>query len=160
MILDVLDRSARYAALHPLFAEAFAFLAATDVAALPPGRVALLGERLFVLVDEPEGRGRTGARLEAHRRYIDIQLTVSGLEEIGWRPIEDCRTADGPFAADRDLGFFTDRPETWLVIPPRHFAIFFPDDAHAPLAGEGRLKKAVVKVELAALSVPRAPASA
>lgn len=160
MILDVLTRLARYATLHPLFAAAFDYLTRTDLAGLPPGRVAVQGDQLFVLVDEPQGRGRSGARLEAHRRYIDIQLTVSGIEHIGWRPIEHCRAEDGPFAADRDLGFFRDQPESWLVLPPQHFAIFFPDDAHAPLGGEGRVKKAVVKVELDPLSAPRGEPSA
>ncbi len=160
MILDVLTRTARYRALHPAFAAAFDFLETADLASLPPGRVELDGERLFVLIDEPDGRGRAGARLEAHRRYIDIQLTVSGTEHIGWRPLEQCRSEDGPFAADRDVGFFSDQPETWLVIPPRHFAIFYPEDAHAPLAGDGRLKKAVVKVELDALTALRGRASA
>lgn len=155
MILDVLTRAARYRALHPLFAAAFDFLETADLANLPPGRVELDGERLLVLIDEPDGRGRAGARLEAHRRYLDIQLTVSGTEHIGWRPLEQCRREDGPFDGGRDVGFFSDQPETWLVIPPRQFAIFYPEDAHAPLAGDGRLKKAVVKVELAALTAPR-----
>jgi beta-galactosidase beta subunit len=35
---------------------------------------------------------------------------------------------------------------TWVAVPPGSFAIFFPHDAHAPLGGEGRVKKAVVKV--------------
>ena len=159
MILDTLTRSARYTTLHPLFAEAFEFLATTDLAALPKGRVALHGEQLFVLIDEPDGRGRAGARLEAHRRYIDIQLTVQGTEHIGWRPLEDCASADGPFAEDRDIVFFGDRPDTWLVVPAGHFVILFPEDAHAPLGGEGRVKKAVVKVELAAISARPAPRS-
>lgn len=160
MILDVLERSARYAALHPLFRQAFDFLASPGLAARPAGRVPLIDDRLFVLIDEPDGRGRAGARLEAHRRYIDIQLTLEGTEQIGWRPIGDCRTEDGPFAADRDIGFFRDRPDTWLVIPAGHFAIFYPEDAHAPLAGDGRVKKAVAKIELAAVSAPRAAPSA
>lgn len=160
MILDTLTRAARYTTLHPLFAEAFEFLATTDLVALPKGRVALRGERLFVLIDEPDGRGQSGARLEAHRRYIDIQLTVQGTEHIGWRPLEDCAQQEGPFAEDRDIAFFSDRPDTWLVVPARHFALFYPEDAHAPLAGEGRVKKAVVKVELAAISGSRGEPSA
>lgn len=151
MILDLLGRSDRYSPLHPLFDQAFAWLRSADLASLPAGKVPIDGDRLFVLIDEPSGRGRDAARLEAHRRYLDIQLTVSGTEHIGWRPFEDCAVEDGPFAADRDIGFFRDRPDTWLVVPAGHFAIFYPEDAHAPLAGTGTVKKAVVKVELAAL---------
>ena len=50
------------------------------------------------------------------------------------------------FDAAKDVGFFGDRPESWLSLPAGHFAIFFPDDAHAPLAGRGTLKKAIMKI--------------
>jgi beta-galactosidase beta subunit len=31
-------------------------------------------------------------------------------------------------------------------VPTGHFTIFFPQDAHAPLAAEGALRKAVAKI--------------
>jgi YhcH/YjgK/YiaL family protein len=148
LVIDSLDRNPRYRALHPLFGRAFEFLAGADLASLPAGRTSIDGDRLYVSIDHVEGRGREGARLEAHRRYIDIQLTIAGTEHIGWRPLDACQVPDGTFAADRDVGFFVDRPETWLVVPARHFVIFFPEDAHAPLAGAGPLKKAIVKVQV------------
>jgi biofilm protein TabA len=148
MVIDTLNMTARYVVLHPLFAPAFDFLATVDLATLPPGRVPLQGDRLYVSIDHVEGRGREGARLEAHRRYADIQVTIAGTEIIGWRPLARCLAPDGPFEPARDIGFFSDRPETWLVVPENHFVIFFPDDAHAPLAAEGLLKKAIIKVEL------------
>ena len=52
------------------------------------------------------------------------------------------------FDAARDVTFFSDRPDSWLSLPAGHFAIFFPDDAHAPLAGRGTLKKAIVKIAI------------
>jgi beta-galactosidase beta subunit len=33
-------------------------------------------------------------------------------------------------------------------VPTGHFAIFFPEDAHAPMAGEGPMYKLVAKVEV------------
>jgi YhcH/YjgK/YiaL family protein len=147
VILDTLANSGAYVALHPLFAPAFEFLRATDLRSLASGRHAIDGDRLFVSIDHVEGRGRAAARLEAHRRYIDIQLTVDGFEEIGWRPLSTCRIPS-PFDPGRDIGFFDDPPETWLALPSGHFAVFFPDDAHAPLAGDGPLVKAVVKVSM------------
>jgi biofilm protein TabA len=148
VVIDTLTRTKRYGVLHPLFAQAFDFLSTAELSTLAPGRISLVGDRLFVSIDHVDGRGRQHARLEAHRRYIDIQVTIAGTEHIGWRSLADCRTPDGPFAPDRDVGFFSDAPDTWLVVPEKHFVIFFPDDAHAPLAGEGPLKKAVVKVAI------------
>ena len=145
MILDLIDQHARYHALHPLFARAFQYLRDTDLRSLAPGRHELDGDRLYVSVDHVEGRGREGARLEAHRRYIDIQVAIEGPEAIGWRPLRACRRAL-PFDESKDIGFFEDAPESWLALRPGEFAIFFPDDAHAPLAERGAVKKAIVKV--------------
>ena len=146
MILDTLAESARYAALHPGFPRAFAFLAATDLTALPPGRHALDGDRMYVSIDHKDGRGREGARLEAHRRYIDIQFTIDGDEQIGWMPLAACGSPAAGFDESKDVGFFDVAVTTWLAVPPGSFAVFFPDDAHAPLAGRGPLKKAIVKI--------------
>jgi YhcH/YjgK/YiaL family protein len=153
MIADTLDRSARYTALHPAFSPAFEFLARTDLLSLPPGRHPLDGERIYVSIDHQDGRGRDGARIEAHRRYIDIQLTLEGDEAIGWLPLARCRLPAGPYDREKDITFFSDRPDTWIHVPAGRFAIFFPEDAHAPLGGVGRLKKAIVKIALDARDV-------
>ena len=148
MVLDVLAQSARYARLHPAFKRAFAFLQVTDVATLAPGRHEIDGEAIYLSIDHVDGRGREGARLESHREHIDIQLTIAGDEQIGWRPLAACENPDGAFDTSRDVGFYRDRPDTWLAVPPGTFAIFFPDDAHAPLAGSGPLRKAIVKIRV------------
>ena len=146
MVLDVLANAHRYAPLHPAFARAFAFLASVDLDALSPGRNEIDGDAMFVILDRKDGRGRDGARLEAHRRYIDIQYTIGGEEEIGWSPLASCGPADAPFDDTKDIVFFGDRPSAWLHVPPGSFAIFFPEDAHAPLGGRGTLTKAIVKI--------------
>lgn len=145
MVLDAIDRAQRYAALHPAFAQAFAYLASVDLGALVDGRNDIDGDAMFVILDRTSGRGREGARLEAHRRYIDIQFTISGDEEIGWTPLASC-SSPGAFDEAKDIGFFADPPSAWLRVPPGSFAIFFPEDAHAPLSGRGAIVKAIVKI--------------
>ena len=146
MILDTLASAARYVHMHDGFGRAFEFLTTTDLAALAPGRHEIDGDRMYVSIDHKDGRGEEGARLEAHRRYIDIQYTIDGDELIGWMPLARCQAPDGPFDDKKDVVLFADRPTTWVAVPPGSFAIFFPHDAHAPLAGHGLLKKAVVKI--------------
>lgn len=146
MVIDVLAQADRYASLHPSFAQAFAFLRSAGLLALPAGRHAIDGDRIYVSIDDVSGRMREEARLEYHRAHIDIQLTLSGDEQIGWMPLSACRVPEGAFDPARDVGFYRDRPATWLTLPPDTFAIFFPEDAHAPLAGSGAVRKAIVKV--------------
>jgi YhcH/YjgK/YiaL family protein len=146
MVLDTLERAPRYAALHRDFARAFRFLAETDLDSLPDGRTDIDGDALFVIVDRKDGRGRSGARLEAHRRYIDIQYTMHGEEEIGWSPLAACVAPTAPFDETKDIVFFDDAPSCWITVARGSFAVFFPEDAHAPLAAAGAVTKAIVKI--------------
>lgn len=145
MILDAIHRGDAYVALHPRFAKAFAFLQEKDLAALPDGRYEVDGDAIYVLVMTVDGRGQSGAKFEAHQRYIDIQAVISGEEVMGWSPIDTC-SQPTPFDTAKDVGFYSDKPAAWMRVPPGSFALFFPEDVHAPLAGTGKIKKAVVKV--------------
>ncbi|RPI60069.1 MAG: DUF386 domain-containing protein, partial [Planctomycetaceae bacterium] len=71
---------------------------------------------------------------------------LAGNEEIGWQATSQCTKPDGEFDTKKDIGFFADASESWLVTPPGKFAIFYPQDAHAPLAGTGEMFKAVIKI--------------
>jgi biofilm protein TabA len=145
MVLDRLANWPRYAVLHPGFEAAFRWLADARPE-LPAGRQPIDGERLYVLINRDPGRGCDGAKLESHRRYIDIQLTLAGDERIGWSPLAECGKPETDYSTERDIAFYSARAQTWLAVPPGTFAIFYPDDAHAPLAGAGELSKAVMKV--------------
>lgn len=146
MILAPLSQAARYTALHPLFPQAFQFLRDHDPLALAPGRHDLEGDRLFVIAEDVRGRERAAAKLECHRRYIDIQIVLSGNEEMGWKALADCRDPVANHSAAKDIRFFRDAPAAWVAVPPGHFCIFFPEDAHAPLVGEGAIRKLIFKV--------------
>jgi biofilm protein TabA len=146
MILDTLDNAGRYATLHPSFAAAFEFLRKQDLASLPVGKREVDGAQVYASISEDQGRGLTVAKLEAHRKYIDIQYVVSGNELIGWHSLASCRATGQGYSTDKDIEFFTARPDVWVRVPPDSFAIFFPEDAHAPLAGDGWVRKVVLKV--------------
>lgn len=147
MILDRLENAERYYSMHPGFQPSFEYLRRTDLKNLPAGKHDLDGAKLFLRHNQCQGRGRD-AKLEAHRQYIDIQYTVSGPEEIGWRSTPLCRQPDKPFDEKNDIVFFNDSPESYFAVPPGSFAIFFPEDAHAPQSAPVGcdLLKAVLKV--------------
>jgi biofilm protein TabA len=146
MVLDALPQLKRYLDLHPAFQIAAGFIVLRDLGKLAPDRYEIDGPRVYLSVDHKEGRGRGGARLESHRRHIDIQVTIAGHEEIGWKPVSVCQAPIGVFDEERDIQFYDDVPPIWLPVPPGYFAIFFPQDAHAPLAGTRLLKKAIFKI--------------
>jgi YhcH/YjgK/YiaL family protein len=146
MILAPLAAADRYRVLHPLFARAFDYLRTTDFAALEPGKHAIDGDALFAIVEACVGRTRAEARLECHRRYVDIQLVLEGVDEMGWRSVGTCGDPATEYDDARDIRFFNDAPASWIATPAGSFCVFFPDDAHAPLVSEGAIRKVVVKI--------------
>lgn len=146
MILDQLIHAHYYFGLHAGFKKAFEFIQKTKNTPFEPQRIQLDGEDLIAILEAPESRGHSGARLEAHRKYIDIQYTFSGTEEIGWKPYHECRQVTQPYSQEKDIEFFGDFPTLWLPIPAETFAIFFPHDAHAPLAASKPVRKIIMKV--------------
>jgi biofilm protein TabA len=146
MILASLAEADRYLALHPLFARAFEFLRSTDLHALTAGKHSVRDEQIFAIVEACAGRTREEAKLECHRRYIDIQLVLDGVDEMGWRPVAECREPVTDYDAARDIRFFNDAPLSWIATPPGSFCLFFADDAHAPLVSTGMIRKVVLKI--------------
>lgn len=145
MILDSLVNAEKYYSLNPRFGQAFEFLRQADPGALE-GRIDIDGDRVYALVVRADGQGHTGAELEIHRKYIDIQYGVAGLNEFGWKPTRECVTVTKPFDEHDDYGFFGDAPDVWISARPGQFVVFFPGDAHTPRGGSGKLCKIVVKV--------------
>jgi len=148
MIFSTLSQSDRYAALHPLFPRAFEYIRDTDLLSLAPGRYPIVDKQLFVIVENVAGRTREAAKLECHRRYIDIQLVLEGLDEMGWKALADCVDPVSDYSAEKDIRFFHDAPASWIATPPGAFCIFFPEDAHAPLVSAGQIRKVIFKIAL------------
>lgn len=144
MILDTLAHADRYTAGHPALKRAFDYLRSTDLMALPLGRIDIDAE-VYAIVMEETGRARAAAPLEAHRIYTDIQLILSGSEEMGWSPLERCQQPE-PYDAEKDLQFFGGTPDSWFTVATGQFALFFPEDGHAPMVSEGTIRKIVVKI--------------
>jgi len=146
MILDVLTNEERLRKLHPGFGAAFQFLRGTNLNQLPEGRREIDGPRLYALVVRGQGRGQKGAKLEVHRRYIDIQYSITGPDVIGWKQISACRNPVEAYDEVKDIQFFLDASDSWVTVPQGSFGIFYPEDAHAPMAADGPIHKVVVKV--------------
>jgi len=146
MILDSLKNASSVLALHPLFKQAFEFIQNNDLSNMELGKTILDGDKLFISVMENEGKAPEAAKMESHVKYIDIQVVISGVETMGWTAIEHCTDALEPYNADKDLQFFSNKPTSMVTVNPGEFAIFFPEDGHAPGIGNGSIKKAVVKV--------------
>lgn len=148
VIMDRLENAETYFEMNPLFEKAFAFLGRSDIGELPAGRHEIDGDRLFCIISQGPGKSRAEAKLEAHRRYIDIHFIIDGVDEMGWKPTAACTIQDVSYSVKDDIEFFKDEPRTWIQVPAGSFAIFFPEDGHAPMISDRDIHKVVLKVAM------------
>jgi YhcH/YjgK/YiaL family protein len=149
MIIDTLANASKYTSLNPLFAQAFDYIKKQDLANLPVG-VSEIGEGLKMIVSVGNGKTQVVSleKFECHDKNIDIQICVSGLETIGWKPREKCVLPNGDYNPEKDVRFFNDSPDMYFQLTDNQFGIFYPEDVHAPMIGEGEIRKIVIKVKI------------
>ena len=147
MIIDTLDNLGKYATVNPQFAKAIEYLEATDLKAQEVGKVELQGKDLVVNFSVAKGKTKEQAMLETHRNFIDIQIPLSCTEVMGYTPA--CNLPDGEYNAEKDITKFALPSEAYIPVHPGMFAIFFPQDGHAPcITDEESIRKVVVKVRV------------
>ena len=147
MIYAHIDEAKNYYGLGDVFAWALRQLAREDLKTLPAGKTELIPGKAWYSIDEPTTRPKELAPFEAHREFIDIQMTISGDERIGCAHISRVVPA-GAYDEERDIQFFRGDGLT-LDCRKGMFAIFFPEDAHQPCvapAEPAKIRKVVVKI--------------
>ena len=149
MIIDSLENAGRYTSIHPLFAEAFEYIKTLDLKNAEIGKTDL-SDGLKIIVAEKVGmkQEESVAKFECHNQNIDIQLCISGKEQIGWKPRQSFSSAKGEYNAEKDVLFYNDAPDMFFELTDNQFAIFFPEDVHAPMIGDEVIKKLIVKVKI------------
>jgi YhcH/YjgK/YiaL family protein len=149
MIIDSFENAGRYTSIHPLFAQAFEYIKTLDLKNAEIGKTDL-SDGLKIIVAEKEGmtQEESVAKFECHNQNIDIQLCISGKEQMGWKPRKSCSSPKGEYNPEKDVLFFNDAPDMFFELTANQFAIFFPEDVHAPMIGNNVIKKLIVKVKI------------
>ena len=150
MIIDSLDNASRYYCVHPLFARAFEYINSTQLETIEDGKYEIDGAQLRAIVTNKKGMtsAESISKFECHDKHVDIQLCIKGNEKLGWKPRGSCKEQKGEYNPEKDVLFYNDPPDTFFELTDRQFAIFYPEDVHAPMIGEGAIKKMVIKVKL------------
>lgn len=146
MVIDKLENLEQYVSLNPLFAQALGYLRSTDLNAHENGKVSLVEGKLTVNFSQTKPKQKGEARLETHDAFIDIQIPLSGTEVIGYTPRAEL--PETPYDAEDDISFYEGNAATYLVVRPGMFAIFFPQDAHAPGISPDGVRKIIVKARV------------
>lgn len=148
MVIDKIGNSELYKCLHPRFAKAFEYIHNTDFSQLIDGKYQIEQDDIFALVQEYNTKDSKNAKLEAHKKYIDIQYIDSGAELIGVAPFNnETPVVDEP---EKDIAFY-EGEASFIKLEAGMFAIFFPTDLHMPSIKSNqpaKVKKVVIKVSV------------
>lgn len=149
MILNKLHDSHRIEGLHPKFKMVFDYLRTHDLTQVKPGRITLDGEDVYINVADAKLLPTEEQKLEVHREYIDIHFPLSGAETCGWTALEDIDIpSEQPFDKANDFALYACPASTYFTAQPGDFYVMYPEDAHAPIIGSGKLRKAIAKVRI------------
>lgn len=148
MIIDTLDNLKKYEGVNPLFKDVVDFLKNNDLATMEPGKYPIKDKDLFVNITTAKGKAPDEAVLETHVKMIDIQIPLDAPETFGYTPL--CRLPEVPYNAEKDITKYPDlMAESFIDCQPGMFAIFFPQDGHAPcISMAPEIKKAIFKVKV------------
>lgn len=148
MIIDTIENASHYFPLNPLFKRAFDYLKDKNLA-LEVGVTEIEENLKMIVFDEPaKTKEESLSKFECHNQNIDIQICLKGTETIGWKPRQNCTNPVGEYSSEKDVLFYNDAPDMFFQLNDNQFAIFYPNDVHAPMIGDGNIRKIVFKVKI------------
>ena len=145
MIIDYLDNAERYLCLNKNFKTVFEYLKNNDLKNMACGSYELDGKNLYFNLQE--GETKQTQKLEAHKKYIDIQVVITGEEYMGYTNINNT-TVTEEYNTDKDVMFLNGSVDK-VKADEKTFVIFYPEDAHMPslsVKEDKLVKKAIFKI--------------
>ncbi|MMI38890.1 DUF386 family protein [Salmonella enterica] len=126
----------------------------------PAGRYELSFPESFLMISEGETHSSLNRKAELHKKYIDVQILLSGYEEIGYSNKIDTRIQELEHLPDDIIFPECVANEQFVTLNPGDFALFYPNQVHRPLCTRGKpapVKKAIVKIPATAFSELSSP---
>ena len=154
MILTSRNELSLYQNLCGNFQDAIKWAEQADWDSLAEGNHSIDGDRIFLIHEVVALKPLCPESVwEAHNRYIDILLILSGAERLGWAP----RSSDLPIRTaydeqtDKILFDAAEFDGSYVDVRAGQAVIFLPCDAHVPclpIDGPKSVRRAVFKVQV------------
>jgi len=133
MIYDKIENAHLYARLSPGLTRAFEVLLDESLTHKDDGGYEIDGDRLYGLVQRYTTRLAEKCNLEAHKKYIDVQLIVSGEEIIRHAHSDDLEVRRAHDEATDKVLYEPREKMSSIRLGARMFAIFFPTTLRCPV---------------------------
>lgn len=150
MIVDCISNLKKYMGINSNLDKAIAVFSQLRESEIPFGRVQVDGDEVYYSCDMQKTRKEETALYEAHQKYIDIHICLSGQERIKVAPINKLECTE-VYNAQKDVQWFKGKEEWDITLNAGEFMICFAGDAHMPLLDHGKeleFKKIIVKAAI------------
>jgi YhcH/YjgK/YiaL family protein len=151
VVIDKLENAYLYAGLSEKIGKGLGVLKDKKLSTKKDGRYDINGDNLYYIIQRYTTKPIKEGRLEAHKKYIDIQFAASGEEVIGHSFPGQLDTQE-PYDEAKDVVFYKVPDEINTVkLSKGMFCILFPQDGHMPgcqLNGPSNVVKVVVKLKI------------
>ncbi|WP_430814766.1 YhcH/YjgK/YiaL family protein [Carboxylicivirga sp. RSCT41] len=115
-----------------------------------PLEVEIDGRRIFAIFQTYETKAISEAKMEGHKKYIDLQYIHKGVEQILVAPTSRM-VKEGNYDQDKDLHFSKVADYSNFRLTAGMGCILYPDDLHAPcisIDAPSVVQKIVVKIAI------------
>ncbi len=149
MVIDKIENVDIYKNISPRIKKALEYLEKAGLANVEAGKYEIDGDLVFALVSEYKTKHATDAKLEAHKKYLDVQYVADGRELLGYAAYNN-QEVSVPYKDENDIAFFNG-DKVYMKFNKGMFAILYPQDLHMPgIMAENpeKVKKVVVKVKI------------
>jgi biofilm protein TabA len=140
----------QYRANKEYWDKAFQFMREKNLKEMAPGKYVIDGDNVFATITEAPSKEFEQSAWESHRKYIDLQYVITGMEKIGVCPLAKA-TVTKPYDENKD-GANYNATGKYFIASPKEFFLFFPNDVHRPnikVEGFDIVKKLVIKIRYA-----------
>lgn len=150
MIFDDMNNISAYFDELPLLKRVEEFVKRFAEEKLPDGTYEIDGKRVFAMIQSYRTKPQTPDMMfEAHKKYIDVQYIVSGIEKIRWAKLDKVDLVEERYSKGNDIAFYEGDAALDFVLTKNTFLLLYPSDAHLPgLSSEKdvNVRKIVFKV--------------
>ena len=149
MIFDQLAHITAYKGISRNLDTAIDFIVSHDLKKLPLGRTEIDGDLVFLNKMEANAAAAHTKQFEVHKKYMDIQIDLSGVERIDTG--ERVSLESFEFDEEKDLGFLDCQLFASCILGPDNFSICMAGEPHKPgilVTEDTGLVKCVLKVQI------------
>jgi|LGVF01.1.fsa_nt_gb YhcH/YjgK/YiaL family protein len=130
MILDRIENTNLYYGISNRIKIALEYISNTDFSKLETGTYDIVKGEIFAIVNRYQTVAANSEKLEAHKKYIDVQFVYEGNELIGFSSKNNQQVFQ-EYDEEEDYELYDEKMNI-IEFNKGMFAILFPDDLHAP----------------------------